>query len=222
MGTTSIWFLEELEVYRTVKPYRLDFDPEDEDFPRTNVQRTNIPDVPIQDIRKNEGSLDFTKCGFGILSLPETITLLDMDDFRLVQKQYYQCIERIVEEFTQKLHPGAKAIALDHKFPVSTGMNYDDAQPVLVAHIDWTPGSIQKKLQNVLGNDRTSEILSKNYQFCHAWRPLVGPLNDFPLAVVDYSSVNPETDYELTDDVYEGIGVDENYLLYHRPEHKWY
>ena len=55
-----------------------------------------------------------------------------------------------------------------------------------------------------------------------AWRPLFGPLRDYPLAVCDYSSVDPERDYELSDDVYEDFGVDENYFVYHKPGHKWY
>lgn len=54
------------------------------------------------------------------------------------------------------------------------------------------------------------------------WRPLFGPLRDWPLALCDYSTVDPEKDYEVCDDVYADNGVDENYVIYHRPGHEWY
>lgn len=70
----------------------------------------------------------------------------------------------------------------------------------------------------------TSLQLELTYQCCcdSVWRPLKGPLEDYPLGVCDYSSVDPEKDYEPSDDVYENHGVDENYLVYRRTGHKWY
>ena len=47
-------------------------------------------------------------------------------------------------------------------------------------------------------------------------------MRDFPLAVMDYSSGNPETDYKPCDDVYEDHRAEGNYLVYHRSEHRWY
>lgn len=54
------------------------------------------------------------------------------------------------------------------------------------------------------------------------WRPLFGPLRDYPLAVCDFSSTDPESDFEATDDVTENHGIDENYTVYHRSGHRWY
>ncbi|KAH8598243.1 hypothetical protein B0O99DRAFT_616238 [Bisporella sp. PMI_857] len=115
MLTSSIWFLNELELYKQVKPYRLDFDPEDDDFPRTNVDRVEIPGVPIHDIRGNEGQLAFPKCGFSVLHMPSPLTTLDYDDQKLVADHYYSYIEKAVQEFSVKFNPGAKVVALDHK-----------------------------------------------------------------------------------------------------------
>ncbi|KUJ14030.1 uncharacterized protein LY89DRAFT_152081 [Mollisia scopiformis] len=229
MLTSPMWFLKELELYKHVKPYRLDFDPEDDNFPRTNVDRVEIPGVPIHDIRGNEDQLLFPKCGFSILHMPSSLTTLDYDDHDLVTDRYYSFIEKAVQDFSEKSHLGAKVVALDHKvrkrhstFPISNGENYSDPQPVMVAHVDWTPQTIEKKLRLTVGDEKTKVILGGQYQFCHAWRPLFGPLRGYPLAVCDYSTVNPENDYEITDDVYENHGVDENYMVYHRPGHKWY
>jgi len=229
MITTAIWHVKELDLYKTVKPYRLDFDPEDDDFPRTNIERERVPDIPIRDIRDFQQTLKFDKCGFTILQVPQSVCSLDYDNKELVRKDYYPYIESEVQAFNEPLRPGARVLALDHKvrkryqtFPVSSGQNYPDPQPVLVAHIDWTPESIASKLKNCVGEEIAREVTSSKYQFCHAWRPLFGPLKDYPLAVADYSTVDAETDFEECDDVTEKYGVDENYILYRRPGHHWY
>ena len=110
-----MWFLNELELYKTVKPYRLDFDPDDEDFPRTNVDRIEVLDVPIHDIRAFKDRLQFSKCGFSILNMPSLLIGLDYDHKETVQSQYYSYLEEAVREFTEPYHKGAQVIALDHK-----------------------------------------------------------------------------------------------------------
>ncbi|KAK3984746.1 hypothetical protein QBC44DRAFT_353461 [Cladorrhinum sp. PSN332] len=227
--TVPIWFLNEIELYKTVKPYRLDFEPEDDDFPRTNVERVEVPNVPILDIRTYGKQLRFPECGFSILPMPLELTVLPYDDEQSVIDQYYPYLERVAQDFSSSFKKGAKAVALDHKvrkrhadFPVSTGENYTHPQPVMVAHVDWTPESIGKKLRDKLGDEKAESIQKGHYQFCHAWKPIIGPLTEYPLAMCDFSSVDPETDYELCDDVHMNHGVDENYLVYNRPGHKWY
>ncbi|KAI0114143.1 hypothetical protein GGR51DRAFT_505635 [Nemania sp. FL0031] len=229
MLTSSIWFLDEIDLYKEVKPYRLDFEPDDENFPQTNVKRVEVPNVSIRDIREHQGQLRFPECGFSVMHIPSDLTTLDFDNQGLVSSQYYPLIEKLVQQFSVPYHRDVEVIALDHKvrkrdsaFPISHGKNYPDPQPVLVAHVDWTPESIEKKLRAVVGDEKTETILSGQYQFCHAWRPLLGPLRDYPLAVCDYSTVDPVADYELCDDVHENHGVDENYMVYHRSSHQWY
>ncbi|KAI0811536.1 hypothetical protein GGR55DRAFT_105131 [Xylaria sp. FL0064] len=229
MLSTSIWFLDDLDLYKEVKPYRLAFEPEDESFPQTNVKRVEINNVPIRDIREHQDRLQFPKCGFGLLDIPSHLTSLDFDNPELVSSQYYPLIEKLVQQFSARYHRNVEVIALDHKvrkrhsaFPISHGKNYPNPQAVMVAHVDWTPESIEKKLRSVVGDEKTETILSGQFQFCHAWRPLLGPLRDYPLAVCDYSTVDPEADYEPCDDVHEIHGTDENYMVYHRSSHQWY
>lgn len=115
MNTVAMWFLNELELYKTVKPYRLNFQPEDADFPQTNVDRIQVPDVPVRNIREWGDQLEFSKCGFSILRMPLPPKDFDYDDRGQVIEQYYPFIERIVQEFTQQVHRGARVLALDHK-----------------------------------------------------------------------------------------------------------
>lgn len=115
MKTSHFWFLNDLELYKTVKPYRLDFDPEDESFPRTNVERIEVPNVPIHDIRESDKELSFEQCGFAVLHMPEALTTLDYNDNSLVKDKYYSYVESAVQKFSAQLGKGVQAVALDHK-----------------------------------------------------------------------------------------------------------
>ncbi len=115
MNTSPIWFLNELELYKTVKPYRLDFDPANDDVPRTNVDRIEIARVPIHDIRDRKEPPHFPECGFTILDMPPALVALNYGDKEGVVDQYYPYIENLVQAFSEQFHKGVKVIALDHK-----------------------------------------------------------------------------------------------------------
>jgi hypothetical protein len=53
------------------------------------------------------------------------------------------------------------------------------------------------------------------------WKPLRGPLNDWPLAVCDASSVDSAGDLEAADLLYPDL-VTENYQVYYKSGYKWY
>lgn len=53
------------------------------------------------------------------------------------------------------------------------------------------------------------------------WKPLRGPLTDWPLAVCDANSVDPATDL-ITCDVVAREGYGENYQVFHNPRQRWY
>ncbi len=54
-----------------------------------------------------------------------------------------------------------------------------------------------------------------------AWRPLRGPVVDWPLAVCDSTSVDKESDLVETDNVWS-YGVSETYNVTHNPKHRFY
>lgn len=53
------------------------------------------------------------------------------------------------------------------------------------------------------------------------WKPLRGPLSDWPLAVCDEETVDGNEDY-IASDVVSRSGFTENYLIYFNPRHRWY
>ena len=61
------------------------------------------------------------------------------------------------------------------------------------------------------------------FQHFHAsvWRPLRGPNNDWPLAMCDWTTIDPQTDIRVNDAIRRDR-VDENAILHYNEKHKWY
>lgn len=53
------------------------------------------------------------------------------------------------------------------------------------------------------------------------WKPLEGPLRDYPMAYCDAKTVNPATDLLVVDEVFPTV-ANEVYQVLHNPKHKWY
>jgi hypothetical protein len=59
------------------------------------------------------------------------------------------------------------------------------------------------------------------YLVSSAWKPLRGPVRDWPLALCDTSSVSELDDLVPMDNIFPQYPI-ENSQVYHRPDHKWY
>ena len=53
------------------------------------------------------------------------------------------------------------------------------------------------------------------------WKPLQGPLRDWPLVLCKPSSLDPENDLELMDRVYP-TNIEESIQIYHSEAQEWY
>jgi hypothetical protein len=53
------------------------------------------------------------------------------------------------------------------------------------------------------------------------WKPLFGPLKDWPLALLDYTSINKDRDLVPSDNVYTHI-ILETYNVLFNEQHRWY
>jgi len=59
-------------------------------------------------------------------------------------------------------------------------------------------------------------------RICNVWRPLVGPVNDCPLAMADFRSLDEKRDFEETLPAPPGCRTGESQMLRYHPEQKWY
>jgi hypothetical protein len=103
----SIWFLEENELYMTIKPYSLAFTPGAQ-IPRENIQRKEVP-VSISDLRGSEKLFSLDRNGFMVLEFQDKHEV-DWDETR-VKDLYYP---KVVSEIERDI-PEARCIALHHQ-----------------------------------------------------------------------------------------------------------
>lgn len=69
--------------------------------------------------------------------------------------------------------------------------------------------------------EEAQEIMQHRWQVLNVWRPLFGPLQDWPLGLCDYSSIDPQRDLVPSDNIYTHL-VTETYNVYHDNCHRWY
>ena len=92
-------------------------------------------------------------------------------------------------------------------------------QTVPRVHVDHTARSGPQRVRDLLP-DKAQELLRGRVQIINVWRPIVGPLRDYPLAVADARSV-PFEDLVPSDLVYRHR-VGETYQVRHNAAHRWF
>ncbi|KAM0236963.1 hypothetical protein ACHAP5_009203 [Fusarium lateritium] len=217
--SSELTFLRRDDVYNTVKPYSLRYDPQGE-IPRHNLQ-TEKKQVLIHDARDTNPSLEGN--GFMLTSIPSKMDYEDFHDEKLIETIYANELERHL-----KSQFGATAVkVIDYnvrrrhpKFPVSTGEEYQHQQPANLVHIDFSPAEGVNMLKRLYGHS-ASKILEHRWLIINAWRPLRGPLFDWPLAICDAFTFEPRRDAQVSDTVYPQWAY-ENILVHNHEDQKWY
>jgi cephamycin C biosynthesis protein len=96
--------------------------------------------------------------------------------------------------------------------------------PYQRVHVDQNPTSARARLRHHAG--ATREV--RRFQIINVWRALVEPVKNFPLALLDYRTLDPQADLVVTrrllpEWMHERWVQDrEGYSLKHRAEHRWY
>lgn len=116
----TLWFLEEAELYRTVKPYRLRFESPDPDLPRSNVICRRVDDVPIQDIRCRD-PMDFDRVGFTFVNMDSKLTYADCADRKRLEQLYYKDLKGLLCKRFDTPH----VVILDHTVRSHLNTNSD-------------------------------------------------------------------------------------------------
>lgn len=88
-----------------------------------------------------------------------------------------------------------------------------------MAHIDTTPDDLIRQVKRRHGAN-AERLLDGRAQYITVWKPLRGPLHDYPLALCDKQSVDVEKDLE-PQDIVDTEEVLENVHVYHRKQHAW-
>jgi hypothetical protein len=198
------------------RPRTYTYDPPD-GTPRSNAayapHRVRVADIRP---RKREFSLDTH--GFAVLDHPSA--LRDFDDEDAIRRVYYPEAEAALAAATG----ASRVFIFDHTIRRRIDGAADRAagaprQPVPRVHVDHTAASGPGRVRAWLPEE-AEQLLRGRVQVINLWRPITGPLQDFPLAVADARTI-PFDDLVAQDLVYPDR-VGETYGVTFSPAHRWY
>jgi len=184
-------------------------------------QPMNMATVDIDDARCEletaaESEFGMHPCGFDLLEMPTRV-----QDF-LDQQQIDSIYEAEVEAFLKATTGCYRVHIFDHTVRASDPELRElknIREPASLVHNDYTSNSGFVCLQENLGDD--AELLAQGrFHILNVWRPLVDPVEDYPLALCDARSMNPLDliDSERRAPNHRG----EIQLAVHAPEQRWY
>ena len=171
--------------------------------------------VLVHNARQNLTSFSLEEHGFEfkVQKLPE----MDFLDKEAVIEKYYKVSENLVADVTGAL----RVIAFDHNVRdyelASTDSRVDN--PVRFVHNDYTEGSAPQRVFDLLGSE-SERWLRKRYAFINVWRPLRGPILDFPLGFIDSKSLSSADFVESELRYRDRVG--HIYSVVNNPDHRWY
>ncbi|UKZ69038.1 uncharacterized protein TrAtP1_010051 [Trichoderma atroviride] len=219
---SSMYYLDQVPLYNIEKPYSMRYLPE-EDIPQSNYVKVKRP-ISARSMREpGAGPFRIEECGFQMIDIHSHLTYDEFWDNERVQSVYIPEVKKAL-----KLELGAKYVhVLDYavrkrheSFPVSTGKEYQYDQPTALAHIDFTAKEGERIIR-VLFGDRAEEVLKGRWQAVNVWKPIKGPLDDWPLGLCDARSVDFANDTIPGDIVFDDF-VTENLQIFPSPNFQWY
>ena len=173
--------------------------------------------VRIHDGRAIARDLSLDDQGFVLTRHDSAVAdFYDDDEVRTV---YYPEIERLVKEATGAV----KVVIFDHTTRIDGATNPDGEVAktgVRQVHNDYTRKSGPQRVRDLLEADEAEQRLQGRFAQINVWRPITGPVERTPLALIDSQSIADE-DLVPVDLVY----ADRTGEIYHgayNPDHRWY
>ena len=179
----------------------------------------------ITDARTVEPAPTLDTAGFELYQHRSAIK--DFYDDDSVRNRYYAEVIELLKDATGALD----VVVFDHNqrsAARSAKGQHGVRPPVDAAHNDYTPNSGPKRSREILEEANKAEFGRRRLALINVWRPIVGPVQDVPLAVCDARSILAE-DFIETDIHHFGEDDLEHprhsgmiYSVRHNPQHRWH
>ncbi|KAF7197330.1 Oxidoreductase R2 [Pseudocercospora fuligena] len=212
------------ERHKHEKPYYLYYQ-YDFDLPRTNTE-VDRHKMAIHDARTLKGTPKdlFDAYGFTMLHCDCDMTQEDYQNSARTRAVLYPRFKELVK----LLFPDAARVEVlehgvrkrDPAWPRSHRHRheYTTNQPSEYVHIDMTSRSAEKNTEKRLG---ISSSHYRRFVAINLWKPINGPITDWPLALCDRRTLNHAQQAVPMDIVTKEI-VNENARIYHHEDHEWW
>jgi hypothetical protein len=185
--------------------------------PRTSA-RYAAHRVPVWDMRPIAPRLSLNHEGMALVSHPSAVH--DFYDENEVRSVYYTESAELLKETT-----GARRVVIfDHTLRSREKKTVEPVtgearEPVLRVHNDYTVRSGPQRVRDLLP-DEADELLQQRFSIINLWRPIRGPVQDSPLAIVDAQSVAPHD--LVTAELIYPHRTGEYYLARFNPRQRWF
>ncbi len=174
--------------------------------------------VDIHNVRQARSPLSLDRNGATLVTHRSGVA--DFYDEAQLIKIYYPEAAAAIQAATG----ASKVLVFDHNvrrgqsLPLRPG-RYAQGRPVAHAHTDFTEVSAVRRVHDEYGAEAAS-LLRRRFMQVNLWRPIAGPLRDWPLAICDASSIGPH-DLRAVDLIYPQRRG-ELYYLAHGAGQRWY
>ncbi|KAI1121605.1 putative 7 alpha-cephem-methoxylase [Nemania abortiva] len=213
--------------FETEKPYYLYIDPPP-GYPNANFATAPGATEVIHDVRGREHEFNLDDHGFAFaIQKPPLVKLTE----EMIVSEYLPSLEVMLREL---LKQDCEIIWFDWRtrssnndradLPEGTKVSLEDRMitlaPIRAVHVDQTPAAAIDRVYRHVDGDRADELLKKRFRIINVWRPLGGPVESFPLAFCDGSSVPRDRLVEV--DVVRQSFPGESYYPLESEEYKWH
>ncbi|WP_424986290.1 CmcJ/NvfI family oxidoreductase [Microbulbifer sp. S227A] len=150
-------------------------------------------EIGLRDLRDGGAGVTFEEDGISYAPLPSAVKRFDgSGDWQATYDG--ELTAHLIRELG-----ASEVVVFDHTVRI------DDPQstrrPARNVHSDYSREGAQKRLRDILGDERAAEWERGRYAFVNVWRPIDNPINTAPLGFVRPSSVAPQ-DWVLIDLIY--------------------
>lgn len=197
-----------------------------EGFPRLNYSNQEYS-VKVTDGRPIKNEFDINVHGFAYHTdnsiTDEVLEILKKDDKALVVRDYYPLVEALVKEKTG----ASRVVIFDHTLrrrdpALTSGDNPNGReQPASLVHCDQSPVGAIRRVHRHLG-DEADKLLQGRVQIINVWRPLRGPVQEWPLAMMDSRSLTEPNVHPTNIFKYQYELQGQTVSITHSPDQRWY
>ncbi|KAH9212213.1 methyltransferase CmcJ [Leptodontidium sp. 2 PMI_412] len=226
--TASLNYLQKLDIYQHEKPFEIMMDiPSDAKNQRQHNTKFEAREQTIRDIRELKYQFTLDKHGFMVREFRSTLDRLGRIDGTMVEGVYKPEVESLIREqvsdvdqvffFEWRLRSGDIHIKEGDRIDLNDLSNW--VEPAGVVHVDQSPAAVLNRVQLHM-QEKAEYLLQGRVRIINVWKPLENPVEDFPLAVCDSSSMEPGdlTECDIVRKQFTGASL----YAHFNPQQKWY
>lgn len=157
-----------------------------------NYERYN---VAVRDVREFKDTLTLDENGFAFLdepqgAVPEMLEKIRQKDQKAIKELYYPVVVELIKNVTK----ASNVVIFDHtvrqRVKELVGKSPEGReQPAFSVHVDQSPAGAVRRVHQMMEHD-AARLLKKRCQILNVWRPLNGPVDDWPLGLMDARSLS--------------------------------